>query len=154
MSRKSAINIVGIAFLYILFAAVVYVLPVSALGATGDQDQATFLAIFRHNALDVIGISFTCMAVWFALGEWFIPAWSPPGRWHLAWAILFVIVLGASIAVCFHGPRGGSSDPVNYSVATYYVLGGAFSFYLASVLFSPSNAQYTIWPAKNIRRGW
>lgn len=154
MNSKTAVNAIGMIAVYLIAAAVLFLLPPSALGPTGDQDQQLFLETFRHNALTLLGISFACAALWFVLAEWVISAWVEMRTRLIAWFAILLIVVGASIVMAYRGPKPGPSDPANHTVPTYYALGGIMTFYLASVLFSPSNAKFAVWPARHVRRAW
>lgn len=154
MNSKTAINAIGMTAIYLLAAGILFLLPPSALGPTGDQDQQLFLETFRHNALNLLYLSFGCAVLWFVLAEWLISAWAELRTRLIAWFALLLVAVAASIYMAYLGPKPGPTDPANYTVPTYYILGGVFTFYVASVLFSPANAKFAIWPARHVRRAW
>lgn len=152
MNNKSAVNIIGAIIIYLVMAAVIFLLPASVLGPSGEQEQTAFAELFRANALHLLLVTFVCSAIWFAVGEWVIAAWASSRPVYIWWWSLFVIVLAAAAFTAYLGPRGGSIDLVNRRLAWIYLLDGPFTFYLVSVLFSATNVKYAIPPAGLVRR--
>ena len=62
------------------------------------------------------------------------------------------MIVTAAILLAYSGPRGDAAGPVNYAVLAYYLGFGVLWFYASTVLFSPTNAKFAIWPAKLVRR--
>ena len=153
MTNKSALSIVGILLLYALVALLIFEIPIDYLTSTGVAKPQKFIDLFQQNAYIVLGASFVGMLIWFVAGEWIIQPFAASRTWYLTWILLFTVVLATAVYMSFQGPlEPKSHDPVNYDAAAWYLGTGLLSFYLASVLFSPTSAQYVIWPAKHVRR--
>ena len=153
MNKKSLIHVLAIVLLFLLGAALVtFVLQPSALGPTGNQNVQEFWRLFQTNAYYELLVSFVCTLLWFALGEWVIRGWSPTSTWYVTWLVLLILIVASAIYLAYLGPRGDTAGPVNYTVLSYYLGFGVLWFYLSTVLFSPTNAKFAIWPAKLLRR--
>jgi hypothetical protein len=152
MKNKPAFNLVGIILIYALFALAISQIPPEYLSPVISTSKQNFAYDFQNNAYIVLGVSFACMVLWFILGEWVIQPFAAGTTWYLTWFLLFAVVVGTAVWVSYLGPKDHRSlDPLNYDAAGWYLGAGVLSFYLTSVFFSPTSAQYRIWPAKLVR---
>ncbi len=150
--NKLALNLIGILMVFLLcWLAVYFVMQPDWLPSTGGQDQAKFFGEFQHYAFTVIGVAFGCTLLWFALGEWAIPPWAPSRTWYLTWFALLLVVLVTGCVMAAKGPKVEALDPVNYTIAAYYLAFGVLPFWIATACFSPVSGKFIVWPAKLVR---
>jgi uncharacterized BrkB/YihY/UPF0761 family membrane protein len=145
------ILVVYVAFGFCIYLAVNFNLPqqLEVLPKEG-VDDAVFLEAFQYWSLVVMGISLLVTFCWYVVGSLGPKAHSTShGTWVIIWLMGLLVVLAAGIVAWFFGPQASEK---NYILGLYFCCGGAFFYYLATMLFSPVNIKYSVAGSKMIRR--
>ena len=150
--NKLALNVLGIVMVFALFfLVVVFLMQASWLPATGSLNADEVLSVVKTYCYTMLGTSFGCVFLWFALGEWAIPPWAPSRTWYLTWCTLLLVIVVTGCVMAFKGPRIDPLQPVNSTIAAYYLAFGILPFWIATVCFSPVSGKFIVWPAKLVR---
>ena len=147
-------HIVGILIVTAFFLLLVYLqrefldrnLPQLPDGVTPQQWVGSFIG-WAHFCVVSAAIA---SLLWYGLAQWVfkIRKWEDTEKrpW---WIALCILPLAAIIASCIFVKR--AEDGLRLEQCIFFLINGLFSYYISTVLFSPSSFKYTPVLAKRIR---
>lgn len=152
---KNIINLVGMALVaFAFFLLLVFVEENNILNELvvpqADVTLEEWLESFRRWGTVGIAASLAASLLWYAAGQFLfrVNDWRDAGKRHI-WSLLFLIPVAAAVAGIVFTRQAQEGALIAY---VFYVVNGLLSYYLSTVLFSPSSFKYAPVGASKVRR--
>jgi hypothetical protein len=148
-------NLVGITLISVLFyfalihleESFIYSMVVPMAGMTINQ----WIDKFRHMALIGIGVAWLAALSWYVSAQWFfkVNSFKEAGK-RVVWALHFLFPVIAIVITILLIPKAQEGSYLSYFIL---FINGILSYYLSTLLFSPSSFKYAP-PLARVFRRW
>ena len=147
-------NMLGITFFAVLFyfalihleESLVYNMVIPMAGMNTEQ----WVSAFRKLAVIGIGVAWISAILWYVTAQWSIKVnkFSEAGK-RAIWSLFFLFPVLTIVVIILLLPQAQEGSYISYFLQ---FLNGILSYYLGTLLFSPSSFKYTPPLAKVFRR--
>lgn len=155
MILKVIRNLVGISLIAVLFYFVliqleenlIYNFLIPQAGMTIEQ----WLEAFRRMGVIGIGVSWLAALSWYVSAQWFfkVNSFKEAGK-RVVWALHFLFPVIAIVITILLIPKAQEGSYLSYFIL---FINGILSYYLSTLLFSPSSFKYAP-PLARVFRRW
>lgn len=151
---KHAGHISGILFILLLFFFLVYLelwfLDLNPPQLPDGLNIEQWKASFQRWAFVCVGTAGFASLLWYGLAQWTfkIKRWKDAGK-RSWWIVLFFLPFLAIILSVIFVERAQSGLRLEQCI--FFLINGLLSYYLATLLFSPSSFKFTPVGAKHVR---